>query len=408
MAEDASAAEWHRRTAQERRGNVIEALGYQLDASIADSAAARLASLLGGCRRRMVISGDVDGYVSSLMLASVSDWRVVAVVLGSEHVLFHPDYDSLEAVTAEQGDLFGVDVFSTRFPSASNHPLLWGRRRLQSKSEAGLAAQAYDEMVRASALERLFVNPSLWVGIEASVGDPKQPLAATYRYPLGTAQILLATLEAAGHGPKMFDREFLPWLIANCDGGVKTIQDYPFNVPMWWSCMAAAVGPGSLSEAIYRLVSEQRVNQFMAVDRVFRYEAQETAAKVLDTDWNLPASATPQMIKVFVEWLRGISGWPDPFLGGVENLDGWKRVSPRRGVYWMTTLSKDGGVPEFQEHLKQSLLALHTSFSFFDQNWRLGWLSREVGDGARLVGGKRPRNAEAQIPNEEAVSPPEQ
>ena len=31
---------------------------------------------------------------------------------------------------------------------------------------------------------------------------------------------------------------------------------------MWWSCMAAAVGPASLSEHVYQVVRNQRPNEF--------------------------------------------------------------------------------------------------------------------------------------------------
>jgi hypothetical protein len=390
MADDANVAEQHRSTAEARRRLVIDALSRELNPDVDGSAASRLRALLAE-PRQMVISGDVDGFVSAMMLSAVAGWEVVAVVSGSEKVRLHPQYESLEAL-ADAGDtLFGVDVFSTRFPNASNHPVLWGSRRLQNKAEAGQIAQAYDAKIQEVAQEHLFLNPSLWARIEASVGDAKRPTAATYRYPLGTAQILLAALEAAGRGPKLFDRDFLPWLIANCDGGVKTIQAYPFNVPLWWSSMAAAVGPGSISEAIYRLVSEQRVNEFIGVDRIFRYEARDTAATVLDTDWNLPKDAPADAVRVFVTWVSGISGWPDPFQDGVDRYVDWHEVVPARGLYWMTTLSADGGLAEFEQHMTQSLDALHTNFSFFDQNWRLGWLAAGMGDGQRHIGGKRPK-----------------
>jgi len=57
----------------------------------------------------------------------------------------------------------------------------------------------------------------------------------------------------------------------------------------------------------------------------------------------------------------------------VAGLDDWCEVSPQRGVLSMTGLP-EGGIVELQRHLDSSLAAVHTSFSFFDQKWRLGWM----------------------------------
>jgi hypothetical protein len=360
-----------RNTAHSRRANIIQAFTHEFDREQAGSSADRFRQLLEGPPRRLVMSGDIDGIVSAMMLAAVSEWRVVAVVVASDRVRLDPDTE-LESL-ADPESTFGVDVFSTRFPSASNHPVLWGARRLGGRAEAGLACAEYDARIRARAQDVLMANPSLWVGIEASGENPANPLAATYRYPLGTAQFLLTLMESAGRAPRLFDREYLPWLIANCDGGVESIRRFPFNVPMWWSALAAAVGPGTLSEQLYRLATDQRANEFVDADRHLRYEEAHRAAHALNTKWNLQ-NASNDTIKDAVEWIGDISGWPDPFIGTSQSLGDWPEVAPLRDSLPLSGLPP-GGIAELQRHLDGSLEAIHTSFSNFPEGWYLGWLS---------------------------------
>jgi len=320
----------------------------------------------------LLISGDIDGVVSAMMLAAVTPWRAGAIVVGSDYILHHPSWAS-PGELLEMGSPFGVDVFSARFPSVSNHPVLWGSRRLASSAEAGQRCLQFDALIRGRAATIHMENPSLWAGIEASVTDTRRPTAASYRYPLGTAQFLLALLEAAGKSPRLFDREYLPWLIANCDGGVESIRAYPFNVPMWWSSLAAAVGPGSVSEAVYRLVTEQRPNEFVDVDRRLRYEEEARAGVALDQKWNLRGT-DPMTLAMAVAWISDISGWPDPFMGGVAELTEWRRYDPQTGLMQMNTLPS-GGLAELDYHLTMASEAVHSSFSFFDGRWRLGWMA---------------------------------
>lgn len=364
----------HRATSSARRANVIRTLRHQLDPDALGSAAQRWRSMLQGevPPHTLLMSGDIDGLVSAMMLGAVTPWRIGAVIMGSDYVLLHPSWDS-PAHLVETASPFGVDVFATSFPSVSNHPVLWGSRRLAGSKEAGQRCLQFDDLIRERAALVHMENPSLWAGIEASVTDTKRPTAASYRYPLGTAQFLLALLEAAGKSPRLFDREYLPWLIANCDGGVETIRAYPFNVPMWWSSLGAAVGPGSVSEAIYRLVTEQRPNEFVDVDRRLRYEEESRAALALDQKWNLRGTDA-NTLAMAVGWISDISGWPDPFLGGVTDLSAWNRYDPQTGLMQMNTLPA-GGVVELDYHLTMAAEAIHSSFSFFDGKWRLGWMA---------------------------------
>jgi hypothetical protein len=249
------------------------------------------------------------------------------------------------------------------------------------------AAHAHDKEVLRRADDVLLANPSLWARIEGSYTDAgARPFAAGYRYPLGTAQILLAMLEVIDRSPRMFDREYLPWLIANCDGGLKTVREYAYNVPMWWSAMAAAVGPASLTEHIYQLAMNQRSTEF--VDAVNRLRSESTdddlsPARHLDDDWNM-RSTSPQSITAIVRWISSISGWPDPLRGGTAGLGSWYAVKPEEKGYLLTTgmpaaTPQSSAEEEFRRHLRGSLDAVHTNFAYFDGKQRLNWAAPWLG-----------------------------
>jgi hypothetical protein len=312
-----------------------------------------------------------------MMLASVTGWRVAALILSSERIAIHPEYGAVEALARDRARLFGVDVFSAAYPSVSNHPVLWGSRRLGASAEAGRLSRAYDDQILKKAQSTLFLNPSLWLAIEASVDDPSKPQAMQYRYPLGTAQFLLAMLEIVQRSPRMFDREYLPWLIANCDGGLESIRRFPFNVPMWWSALAAAVGPSSISEQLYHLASRQRPNDFDSVTHRLRSENPDVAVLLSET-WNLRSNDLTTAGPVS-RWISDISGWVDPFLGGSESLEGWRVVEPEKGLLKLSGLPADG-IEGVRRMLDSSSRAFHTSFSQFKEGLRLGWLGDAIID----------------------------
>ena len=52
------------------------------------------------------------------------DWRIAALVVGSESVLTAPGH-GINALRTRD-DVVGIDLFSPLFPSISNHPLLFG------------------------------------------------------------------------------------------------------------------------------------------------------------------------------------------------------------------------------------------------------------------------------------------
>lgn len=377
LAEPAGADTYRRATARARRANIISCLSRELDPHSPTSAVTRFLGLLDGPSRPMVVSADIDGLVSAAMLARVSGWRAVALVVKSETVLVHPSVaDSLDLTAC-----FGVDVFSSYMPNVSNHVALWGDKKPGSSAPALDAARAHDAEIVARSQNVLFANASLWAGIQGSYADAgSNPLSAGYRYPLGSAQLLLALLEVVDRSPRLFDREYLPWLVANCDGGLKTVREYAYNVPMWWSCLAAAVGPASLSEQIYQLATTQRPTEFLDVANRLRAEGGPSGgvARHLTDDWNLRGTS-PTDLTAVLSWITDISGWPDPILGGVAGLSNWVAKTPLRGALPISGLpAPDGrvdGLEVFRRHLRNSLDAVHTNFAFFDLKQQLNWVS---------------------------------
>lgn len=370
-----------RQTAGERRALIIETLSRELDPKNQASAASKLRTLIAEeTPRQMIVSGDIDGLVSATMLKrSVPHWDAVALIVKSGKVLLHPDVaESFDLSTA-----FGVDVFSAYIPNVSNHVALWGGKRPSSSREALAAANAYDAALIERSQTMLLGTPSLWAQIEGSyAGDAQRPKSAAYRYPLGTAQILLAMLEVIDLSPKLFDRDYLPWLVANCDGGLQTIRDYPHNVPVWWSCMAAAVGPASLSEQVFQTASTQRPNQFVDIVNRLRAEGhlvEGSPATHLDDRWNL-RTQTPASVASVTKWITSLSGWPDPFRGGADAFGDWVEVPLSRSGQLLTSgLPAGSSMPErvelFKGHLREALSAVHTNFAYFDQAQSLNWVA---------------------------------
>lgn len=367
-----------RSTSLDRRANIIKSLSREMDPKDPTSAAARLAALIADpTPRRLIMSGDIDGLIAAFMLTTVAPhWSVVAVVARSQEVWLHP---SVADDVLIDDTWFGVDVFSTHFDSISNHVALWGRKRLGSSRDALSASNAYDMEIQRRGQNRLFANASLWAGIEASVNTATVSQASRYRYPLGTAQLTLALLEVIGRSPRMFDREYLPWLVANCDGGLESVRAFPSNVPMWWGALAAAVGPASLSEQLYQLAMTQRPTAFIDIVNSLRAEGAgdgDAVAGVLTDDWNI-RPVSPDAVQRVGEWIEALSGWRTPFAGGSVD-DSWTR-KPLDGFLVGTSGLPGWGDPlspidTFRWGLGQSLEAVHTSFAHFDGSQRLAWV----------------------------------
>ncbi|KGN35254.1 hypothetical protein N798_03780 [Knoellia flava TL1] len=269
--------------------------------------------------RPMMVSADIDGLVSAAMLGSVApNYEVVAFSVASAQWLVHP---SLASVVPD--DLFGVDLFSVQHDNVSNHIVQWGQRKLQVP-EVLTALKEWDQLIDQAASERLMAVPSLWAKTQAGYEDATKADSAAYKYPFGTAQILLAMLEVTNNAPKFFDRTYLPWLVANCDGGVSTYAKYANNARIWWPVMAGAVGPGSLTEQVFRLVDTMRPHDFLdAVHRLERERQASGEARRLNDKWNL-ASVTREGLQNTLRWLTELTGWRDCVRGGLEGLEDWK------------------------------------------------------------------------------------
>lgn len=363
-----------RDTARERRTRIIRALDENLSLAEPNSPASRFkATVENQATPQTVIANvDIDGLVSSMMLSAATGWKIAALITRSDRLLVHPDVPSVGALI-EQGTLFGVDLFSPRFPSVSNHPVLFGTTSRTHK-QVREKLRSYDETLSARAESMGAINLSIWTGIKATFGS-KHPDGMPYKYPLGSAQLMLAVLEVIGHPPRLYDRQYLPWLIANCDGGLETIRNYPWNVETWWSALAAAVGPNSHSEALYRLVTTQRPTEFIDIDRRLRYDEPERSA-ALNSKWNL-SSSTIEDLRLATGLISDLSGWPDPFQGGVEHLATWTESRPTRNVLSTTGLARqDPALVDI--HLENALQAIHVNFSVFrDRGTALGWMRDE-------------------------------
>lgn len=93
-----------------------------------------------------------------------------------------------------------------------------------------------------------------------------------------------------------------------------------------------------------------------------------------------------------MSWISSLSGWPDPFLGGVENLDRWvTRPLSERGRLGTSGLpavlgdtAEEERISQFIGHLRASLNAAHTNFAHFDGRQRLNWVA--PWQGADLTG----------------------
>jgi len=307
-------------TAGRRRRLAIDVLGRQLDRADPESAAARLAVSLGQ-PRPMVVSADIDGLVSAAMLASVAPWKIVGFVVQSTKLVLHP------SVTGGMpDDLVAVDLFSLRHDSISNHVVRFGDKRPRL-GHLSAAWQEWDAAVDAAAAARLMLVPSIWARTQGCYEDADKVTSSKFKYPLGSAQILLALLEAAGHPPRFYDRHYLPWLVANCDGGVATYSRHAYNARVWWPVMAGAVGPASLTEQVFRMVDEMRPHDFLdTVNALDRERQANDEARWLDDDWNL-ADASTMTLRRTLRWLCDLTGWRDPVRSGLDAMAEWQQRS---------------------------------------------------------------------------------
>lgn len=306
-------------TATARRLLAIQSLSRELDRAQDNSFVSRFMQMIhDGVGRPLIVSADIDGLVSASMLASVAPgWDIVALLVESERLLLHPD-----CCERRPPDLFGIDVFSPTFDNIGNHVVKYGSKQVR-QSVIRDAYRQWDRIVEEASADRLMGAPSIWARTEACYEDASRPTSAKFKYPLGTAQLLLALLEAGGMRPRIFDREYLPWLIANCDGGVDSLYEHAYNAGIWWQALAGVVGPGSYTEQIWQRLQTMRLHDFHdAVTRLDRERRSESQAAWLDDKWKLVNTSVPTITRT-LEWLGAISGWRDPVRGGASNLCEW-------------------------------------------------------------------------------------
>lgn len=266
----------------------------------------------------MVVSADIDGLVSAAMLASVAPgWEIVAFVAQSARVAIHPS-----VAAAMPADLVAIDLFSLNHDSMSNHVVKYGSKRSRLVNLRA-AFQGWDQAIDAAAGQRLHAVPSIWANTQGCYEDADRPTSSKYKYPFGTAQFLLALLEASGHAPKFYDRHYLPWLVANCDGGVTSYTKFAYNARVWWPTMAGAVGPASLTEQVFRMVDGMRPHDFLDTVNALDRERQASGlAPWLNDDWNLFDTSRATVARTLA-WLCDLTGWRDPVRGGIASLVNW-------------------------------------------------------------------------------------
>ena len=311
-------------TARERRKLAIKVMSTELDPALPNSSASKLKRIIEGDFRPVVISGDVDGVTSAALLGSVTqNCKVVAVVNNKDREVYvHPDY-----ANGRPDNLLGLDVFSPEFDNVSNHIVLFGEKRFSVPSVLE-AFKDWDSKVLSAAADpnRLMAVPGIAGHTQAGYSDAEKVDSSKYKYPLGTAQWLLALLEAIGKSPKFYERHYLPWLIANCDGGVTSYRDYGYNVEIWWSTMAAAVGSMSQSETIYSMIRNMRPLDYVNTVHQLQREFHHAGEPIFDDKLNLRNSRMAG-IKTTFEWIHDVSGWSDPVHGFIEGMDKWITIN---------------------------------------------------------------------------------
>jgi hypothetical protein len=364
-------------TARERRKLAIKVMSSDLDPTLPESSASKLKRIIEGSFRPVVISGDIDGVTSAALLGAVTqNCKVVAVVNNKDREIYvHPDYAS-----KRPDNLLGLDVFSPEFDNVSNHIVLFGEKKL-SVPPVLKAFNDWDQKVLKAAADpnRLMAVPGISGHTQAGYSGAEKVDSSKYKYPLGTAQWLLAMLEVIGKSPKFYERHYLPWLIANCDGGVSSYRDYGYNVEIWWSTMAAAVGSTSQSETIYSLVRNMRPLDYVNTVHQLQREFQHAGEPIFDDKLNLRNSQMSGIKDAF-EWIHDVSGWSDPVHGSIEGMDSWITVAIDQKNYGIVSLTPGeitdpiadaAGIDSASNALNANFYIGGTSGSRF--NWMGGW-----------------------------------
>jgi hypothetical protein len=301
---------------------------------------------------------------------------VIAVVNNKDREIYvHPEFAS-----KRPDNLLGLDVFSPEFDNVSNHIVLFGEKRL-SVPPVLQAFKDWDSKVLSAAAhpDRLMAVPGIVGHTQAGYSDADKIDSSKYKYPLGTAQWLLALLEVIGKSPKFYERHYLPWLIANCDGGVTSYRDYGYNVEIWWSTMAAAAGSMSHSETIYSMIRNMRPLDYVNAVHQLQREFQFSGEPMFDDKLNL-RSGRMFGIQAAFEWIHDISGWNDPVHGSIGKMNQWITISIDSNSHGIVSLKPS----EINDPLGDALRingaskALNANFYIGGEsgsrfNWMGGW-----------------------------------
>lgn len=324
------------------------------------SAAMRLTEMLTeGPPRPMVVSADIDGIVSAMMLHSIApEWNVIGFVANSERLIVHPHHED-----RLPDDAFLVDLFSPQLDGVSNHVVLYGSKNLKVTAIRD-AFRNWDQCVLDAQAERFHAVPSIWARTEGGYEDERVS-SMRWKYPLGTAQLMLALLEVGRIPPRFYDRHYLPWLVANCDGGISTFAKFADNAGMWWPMLASAVGPASITEQIYQRVATARPHDFR--DAVARRSREVGSRDFLNDDWNLRSPSVENVAETMA-WLHRLTGWGDPVLGGADGMTAWPvRTfgSTESGLVYIGGPKKketDSDPDEAADLIRRAIWALNANF----------------------------------------------
>jgi hypothetical protein len=164
-------------TARARKSAIISSLTRGFDLSDPDSFLSAFVRLIEAHEPRLLLANaDIDGLVSAQMLSAYTGWKLAGILDRDGNISVHPSFKSPQALI-DTGRVFGVDVFSPLFPSASNHPVYFGATAKTPASVRG-PLQGFDEAMVAAVQKHKSLNPSAWVGIQAMLGSARPKLRA--------------------------------------------------------------------------------------------------------------------------------------------------------------------------------------------------------------------------------------
>ncbi len=268
----------------------------------------------------MIVNRDIDGLVSALMLSEVTGWKIGAITWAKK-ILVHPDFADVNDLLSAKP--YAVDLYSSQLPSLSNHMQFVGADSLSANANLKDLVRDYDNEVakRGAHLDTFAFVPSIWAGSQAANPDDTDPKSRRYRYPMGSAQLLLALLESIGEAPTIRDLQYTPTLIAHCDGALETAVTAGYNVLPWIDMLTAAAGIQSWTAHNRSALLSNGPDAYNGLVRSLHAESPDIA-RDLTLEWNLSGVGDRRVHRNVVEWLMRENGWADPFMPGTGGSDG--------------------------------------------------------------------------------------